>query len=420
MTNDKEPDKINYYIYILKYICIYNIYSKYNQYIDIKLLRDRYRELSLIYEVLYDLLEKHKRDITLDELQLTFLGSYPNLKQEQFRAYEKIFSAAKETEVKQDVVEESLETLRRRNLASKISDQAYLVSEGKGEWDKFLETVEKLGNEQPVATPIEFVTDDLDTLLNDVIDKPGLRWRLDSLNKSLGSLRKGDFGFIVARPETGKTTFLASEATFMAPQAQGPILWFNNEEQGSKVKVRCFEAALGATIAQIQANRKRAVEAYGELTKHNIKLFDQAEIGRREVENICLQMQPSLIIFDQLDKIKGFDADRNDLVLGKIYQWARELAKRYAPVIGVCQADGTADGVAWLTMHHVADAKTAKQAEADWILGIGKTYRDGYEMIRHLNLSKNKLMGDPDTLPELRHGKRDVLIQPEIGRYKDL
>ncbi len=373
-----------------------------------------------MYEVLFELHEKYQRDVTLDELKLAFLSTYPNLKEEQQRTFEKIFHAAQATEVNQDLVEESLETLRKRNLSSEISDKAYLVSEGSLEWGDLLEAIERVQDESPVETETSFVTDDLDILLNDVIDKPGLRWRLDSLNKMMGSLRKGDFGFIVARPETGKTTFIASEVTHMAGQTDRPILWFNNEEQGSKVKIRCFEAALGATITQIQANRERAIQVYRDLTGHNIKIFDQAEIGRREVERICEEMNPSLIIFDQLDKIKGFDADRNDLVMGKIYQWARELAKKYSPVIGVCQADGTADGVQWLTMHHVSEAKTSKQAEADWILGIGKSYRDGYEMLRHLHLSKNKLMGDPDTLPELRHGKRDVLIQPEIGRYKDL
>jgi replicative DNA helicase len=76
-------------------------------------------------------------------------------------------------------------------------------------------------------------------------------WRLKSLNTALGSLRMGDFGFVFARPETGKTTFLASEVTFMAEQTEGNILWFNNEEQGGKVKSRCYQATLGLTTKAI-------------------------------------------------------------------------------------------------------------------------------------------------------------------------
>jgi hypothetical protein len=138
------------------------------------------------------------------------------------------------------------------------------------------------------------------------------------------------------------------------------------------------------------------------------------------VESICEKEHPALIVFDQIDKVVGFKADRDDLVLGAVYQWARELAKAYCPVIGVCQADGTAEGVKWLTMAHVANAKTSKQAEADFILGIGRSNDAGYEMVRHFAISKNKLVGDEDTLPDRRHDKWDVLIAPMIARYKDI
>ena len=70
-------------------------------------------------------------------------------------------------------------------------------------------------------------------------------------------------------------------------------------------------------------------------------------------------------------------------------------------------------------MENVANAKTAKQAEADWILGIGATHQEGMEYMRHIHASKNKLTGDEDTDPKQRHGKVDVLIIPEIARYKD-
>ena len=71
-------------------------------------------------------------------------------------------------------------------------------------------------------------------------------------------------------------------------------------------------------------------------------------------------------------------------------------------------------------MANVADAKTAKQAEADWILGIGRNYDAQQEKVRFLHLSKNKLQGDVESDPEWRHAKWPVLIQPEIARYEDI
>jgi replicative DNA helicase len=266
---------------------------------------------------------------------------------------------------------------------------------------------------------VVYVTDSLEELYEQTVHTPGLRWRLKALNDSLGSLRKGDFGFIFARPETGKTTFLASEVSYFAEQTTGPILWINNEEQGGKVKIRCFQASLGCSLTELYSDREKSYNRYMEKTHGNIKIYDSASINKRQVEKICKDMQPGLIIFDQIDKIKGFDADRNDLRLGSIYIWARELAKTYCPVIGVCQSDVSGEGKKWLTMDNVAESKTAKQAEADWILGIGKTHDNGMEYVRYLHIPKNKLSGDEDTVPELRHGKIEVKIRPEVARYED-
>ena len=47
------------------------------------------------------------------------------------------------------------------------------------------------------------------------------------------------------------------------------------------------------------------------------------------------------------------------------------------------------------------------------------THEEGFEYIRHLHASKNKLPGDLDTETEMRHGKVDVIIEPQIARYKD-
>ncbi|MCR4308203.1 MAG: DnaB helicase C-terminal domain-containing protein [Candidatus Berkelbacteria bacterium] len=264
-----------------------------------------------------------------------------------------------------------------------------------------------------------FVTEDLEELYDQQIKTPGLRWRLTSLNRSLGSLRLGDFGFVFARPETGKTTFLASEISYMADQTTQPVLWFNNEEQGAKVMLRIYQAALGFPLEKLFSNIESNKKEFFKKTKGNIRIFDNAVITKTDVKRICDTHRPSLIVFDQIDKISGFNADRKDLELGNIYVWARELAKTYAPVIGICQADGSGEGQKWLTMANVSNAKTSKQAEADWILGIGKQNEAGMEFVRHFHVSKNKLFGDKDSDPTMRHGKWDAKIVPEIARYED-
>src|SRR5690606_36805473 len=216
---------------------------------------------------------------------------------------------------------------------------------------------------------------------------------------ALGSLRKGDFGFIVARPETGKTCFLCSEVTFMAEQLKdddGPILWFNMEDEGKKVQLRIVQASLGASVVDINKNRRGAWNKYLSLTKGKILLYDNPSPNKYLEETMCKQYRPSLVVFDQLDKVDRYSSDRVDIRLGKIYEWARGLAKRYCPVIGVCQASGSGESQEFLTMSDVSNSKTSKAAEADWILGIGVKNEWGEEHLRRISILKNKLVHDTE------------------------
>lgn len=336
--------------------------------------------------------------------------------------YTGVFEALKTNDSSKDSTRKLIQGLQRARMLRELSILSYDAAEGRKPLSNVVELLRKL--EQPEkeedSGDVEFVTDDLEVLANERLSQPGLRWRLDALNQSLGSLRKGNFGFVFARPETGKTTFLASEVSHMSTQCEGPVLWFSNEQVGSEVMLRIYQATLGVDNVTLFRDLPGNRAKYYEMTQGKIKLYDQAAINYKTVEKICAKYNPSLILFDQIDKIKGFDNDREDLRLGAIYIWARELAKAYAPVIGVCQADGSGEGQRWLTMANVANAKTSKQAEADWILGIGKLNEAGYDALRYLHLSKNKLPQDADGKPELRHGRIEVLIDAETARYKDL
>jgi len=400
---------------LLTNLCDLDTYNQYRSYIDTK---DLPTHLKQIYLDLDELILKYNRSVSLDELSTYSLSK--NLNREELTT---IFNQLSKIEINPDLAKDLLIDYRKKAIAHEIALLAIDINEGRKPFELLIETINKSEEDgRSVIEEVEFISDNLEELYNDTIKQHGLRWRLQTLNRMLGSLRKGNFGFIFARPESGKTTFLASEVTFFAEQLKeedGPILWINNEEDGKKVKLRIFQASLGYTLNQLLSNITDNQKIYNEKINGKIKLFDRAIVSRSDIENLCKLFKPSLIVIDQIDKITGFDGDREDLKLGSIYTWARQIAKTYCPVIGVTQADGTAEGKKWLTMDNVSNAKTAKQAEADWILGIGATHAEGFEFVRHLHLSKNKLSGDADTDPELRHGKQDVLIEPQIARYRD-
>lgn len=323
----------------------------------------------------------------------------------------------------QQTAVEALEAFKKRQMMEDLSVLSYEAAEGRKTAEEVIAFANKLSS--PIIEDKEpIVNDTLASLLEDQVKVQGLRWRLQTLNKMLGSLRGGDFGFFVARPETGKTTMLCSEATFMASQLsddKGPGVYFNNEEKGKKVRLKQYQSAVGATITKILSDVPKYENEFQTITHGKLVLYDADVIWKSKVEAYCKKVKPGFIIFDQIDKIKGFEADREDLRMGAIYEWARSLAKSLdCPVIGVCQADGQAEGVQWLHMGHVSNAKTSKQAEADWIVGIGKLEDPAYSYVRYLSVMKNKLYGDLDTEPGLRHGRMEVIIHPEYGRYEDI
>lgn len=410
---------MNLYFPIIKHLLSTEEYNKYNHVIDQQFLKENYPETYRVYQSLTNL-HSNPGVYSVDDLSLRFFTDYPNANQNEYKG---ILDSIRDSSAQSDQIVGFLTSLRERERASQIAKHAIGIAEGRGS----LVSLQELINTTPIvllpSSTDDFIDDSLSGLHQSSYLTSGLRWRLGSLNQTLGSLRIGDFGFVFARPETGKTTFLTSEGGYMAVQAhtqgKGPLLWFNNEEQGGKVQERCYQAVLGLDRVQLFSNIERNQARYRELVGNGIRIIRDGSLSYKEIEAIIEREKPSLLIFDQIDKIKGFHEDRNDLELKAIYIWAREIAKKYAPVIAVCQAGGSGENKRWLTMNDVDNSKTGKQGEADWILGIGKVHDEGLESVRYLHLSKNKLPGDADTDSSRRHDQWEVKIVPEIARYED-
>ena len=395
-------------------------YNNYYKYINLNYIKNNFSNIYKLFLIVHQYYEANQSHaLSKLDFELAYHSSYL-LEDSERNELSDTLDRILALDVNVDNTVGYLNEHKKRCVAGELAKVALDVEDGSAELSDLLDKVKEFEADDITEDAANTVNMDLSELYDTAIATPGLRWRLDWLNKSLGSLRKGDFGFIFARPETGKTTFLASEMTRMVTQTDGDILWFNNEEQGKKVAIRCYQALFGVDSETLFSNVDRYKEEYHDLIGSRIKIYDYEDSSSyKRIESIIKEVNPSLIIFDQIDKIKGFKNERYDLELKKIYQWAREIAKSYAPVIAVSQAGGTAEGKVWLTMDDVDSSKTAKQGEADWILGIGKE-QDNTSNMRFLNISKNKLIGDKDTLPDLRHGNKQCMIKPNIARYEDL
>ncbi len=253
------------------------------------------------------------------------------------------------------------------------------------------------------------------------VSEPGLNWRLNELNRSLGPARRGDFIILGARPETGKTTMLAAEMSFWATQLPDnrPVIWCNNEERSDKVMYRVMQAYFGITSADIARDPKHWEDKYATEVGKRI-LVIQNDKGINDVhslDRLFKEKNPGAIVFDQLDKVEGYwNIEREDLRLGKVYKWGRDKAAQYGPVIAVSQATGP-DYQKYIPMSDLRGSKTDKAGEADAIITIGKTDEPGMQNKRFLHVPKNKLYGGPLSVEAERHAYYEVDILPSIGRY---
>ena len=354
----------------------------------------------------------------------TFFSIVKGRKLKDPSSYEVAFDNLKEALDKPSpIVKDLLAKLIKTDYATQIYDVCLKIGTGMG---GDLETIEPLLNayKKEVGSSVEkedvFVKPSLD-YLSSTVASGGLNWRLKELNVALGPIRRGDFIIIAARPETGKTTFTASEASYMMTQLQPDehVIWINNEEASNKVMMRVIQAYHQVTSSDLLANPK---DLEADFTANGGDRFlilddDSGIKSAHKIATLFKEFKPGLIIFDQLDKVHGFKQDREDLRIGQLYEWARDVAKEYCPVIAISQVDGTGEGEKWIQMNQLRGSKTDKIGEADAIITIGKSNEPGMDLQRFIHVPKNKLFGGKETLEAHRHGCFEVDIEPAKARY---
>lgn len=286
------------------------------------------------------------------------------------------------------------------------------------------------------------VLDRIEDLLEAEKDDTGLHFRLESVNRSIKPLVGGDFVIVAARPDAGKTTWIASEATFMAPQVDmiypdegRSILWLNNEGPGKRIITRNFQSAIGpdgstlddlirlnvpsGTVHQSKI-RDEYVKALGG-RPGVLRVFDIHGFSNGEVENLIRKYNPALVIFDMVDNISfgGMainNGQRTDQLLEAMYQWARLIGVKYdTAVIATSQVSADGEGVQWPAQSMLKDSKTGKQGAADMILMIGKSNEPQHADLRYLSTPKNKK--GRTGMPRLQ---AVVQIDGDRARYKEL
>lgn len=372
-----------------------------------------------------------KKEIDWGDFQSWFLyianKSLSKTEEEEYNAIFAKLVGYKSTNLSEDIIKNFI----KLDYATKIADKVQLILDGN---DKHkLEDLQMDIEEYSTGIGIDLssakaeIDTDLTSLLNKCIRSGGYYWKLQDLNYSIGPLHKGDFIVIAARPETGKTTFIVQESVHLASQDNDgrPVLILNNEEMGEKIGLRAYQSVLGKTMTELQSNEATNKAEFEKAMggPDRFKLIDEADLNIRFCEQQIKRLNPSIIVFNVLDKVQGFDKAKGneEQRQRKLAIWARGLAKKYDCIVfDIAQADGGAEGQRWIYKNQIYGSKTGIPAEADVLITIGMVHDATMQNVRFIHVPKNKLPGDSRTDPKKKHGYFEVEFDGERGMYKSL
>ena len=366
-----------------------------------------------LYETIQSAHQDSDQDLSIGEVSTLHLEVYnPALSKAARDNFNVLINEIKDIELPNEKIAQNIiRSLFKRGIAQHVAQIATDIYNGSdidfSEIKKHLDVTFEEVNEY------EYVTGNIDNLLDQLKDNTKWKFNLEPLRDKVHGVGDGNLVIIFARPEAGKTAFwvnLVSGVDGFASQG-AKVCALINEEPAVRTQMRLINAHTGMTFDEIRADKVEANRRWAEIRK-NIKILDTVDWSLDDVDEFVQKEKPDILVVDQLDKVnvKGSFA-RTDEKLRAIYTGAREIAKRNnCCVVAVSQASADGHGKFDLTFDMMEGSKTGKAAEADVIIGVGHRDKlDTDERIRSLAISKNKITG--------WHGQLVCTIIPELSRY---
>lgn len=369
---------------------------KYKHLINPKTLSRQSLLLLKDYEVYFEQYTNLDTVDWTDFLTYFFQTRHPYLDQTQKLEYKMILERLAELE-SEDKVQTLLVSFEQQELYTDI----------RNDLDKNIDTkylIHKLEDfqerkEQILKTDVEEEQEMvLEEALEGIDRSDGLQWRCKALQSHIGPIIRGDFIIVGGYTDSGKTSCLASELSYMAQQLKGDdyILWLNNEGDWKRILPRIYSAALNCTESELIKHKDKAKETYSKLMNGNpnrIKIMDIQGKHIKDIERMMKTNPPRLLVFDMLDHITGFEKyatnEGSHERYCKLYQWARELSSQYCPIIATSQLNREGSNCMYPEIVNMRGSGVDKQAAAVVVLMIGCL--TGEDDVRYLSTPKFKL-----------------------------
>ena len=356
------------------------------------------------YAKYFELYKEHK-EVNFELFYTQFSQSWHNddLDNEDITYYRDYVLPAIDKADKQEVETSLLGVMQKQALEeiNKSAKKTFDISEIEAILDIYREKQGQIITEND---------DDCHTISNidfDVLDKQnGIPYFMPSLQKSLGSLVKGQFVVVSADTGAGKSAFAIAQAVeaFKFLHNSGsdkPILYFNSEGTEADVYVRflsnLYKDKIAGGFEQVLTNITKVKEKY--MDKHNHDNFKVFQLAGNNISYVKAKMQqydPSFVIIDIVDSLAP---EESPGLLKKLYDTIRQMSNTFCPIMGTTQSGdmsffnkdtGAKEYRKWLDTKDMYGSKQ-KAGAADTVVAIGM---DPDTDMRYISVPKKK-RGDP-------------------------
>ena len=393
---------------LLKLLLNYNFYDKNKA----KILSEFFpSDLQNLYSLIIETHDKLKKDLSIHDIKLLYKKTYATATLAHLNEIEKVLETLPEIDV--NVAEEVLKKAWVSEIGRQIVQLGTDITNRKTtSFEKARALIEKI--EQGSATDgddFKEVSSNLDDILEAINITTKWPFNIPDLAKVCGGLGPGVFCIIAGRPEAGKSALgisLCSSPKGFAEQ--GALCHFYvNEEAAQRHQARSVMSYTGLPLLGILNRKDEVAKTYAQV-KDKLKFFNSRDKSVYEIGAHVKQTKPDIVVFDQADKmsIPG-NFMREDERLGALYVEIRNiLAREDAGGIALTQLNAESEGKTYVHSANLSNSRTAKSAEGDIVLGLGKGPGHSEEM-RVLNPIKSKLTGC--------HLDVTCVIRPEISRF---
>lgn len=256
------------------------------------------------------------------------------------------------------------------------------------------------------SAPSDYIDTPIHELLSEIDNDSGIKFRrLALLRESVAGLQGGASIAIAARPDKGKTSFIASVITDWAPQLEDvfgagrPILWLNNEGSGKRIIPRVYQAALQCDLNELirLSNAGELIPRYTKAvggTPDIIRVKDMHGASLAQVEQVIESIRPAVVIYDMVANFRlggtANGSNKADMV-EQLWQSIREMAVTHDHIaLSTVQISQEGGNMLYPPYSALKDSKTGVQGATDVILMMGSLDNPDAQVIRGLSTPKNK------------------------------